>query len=221
MHVLLVEDDNLLGQAAEIGLTDRGFTVSWVRTGAAAIAELNRHEFEAMVLDLGLPDLDGSRVLAATRKKGLTLPILILTARDQANDIVHHLDNGADDYMTKPFDLNELAARLRALVRRQRGYVSAELKAGSVSLNLNTRSVKVATEEINLSRREFELLKALMLAPDHVHSRDKLELAVFQGDQDIESNALEVHISHLRKKLGHKEWIETIRGVGYRLKCAG
>jgi len=174
-----------------------------------------------MVLDLGLPDLDGSRVLAVTRKKGLTLPILILTARDQANDIVHHLDNGADDYMTKPFDLNELAARLRALVRRQRGYVSAELKVGSVSLNLNTRSVKVATEEINLTRREFELLKALMLAPDHVHSRDKLELAVFQGDQDIESNALEVHISHLRKKLGHKEWIETIRGVGYRLKCAG
>lgn len=221
MHVLLVEDDNLLGQAAELGLADRGFTVSWVRTGAAAISELNRHQFEVMVLDLGLPDLDGSRVLTATRKKGLALPILVLTARDQANDIVHHLDNGADDYMTKPFDLNELAARLRALVRRQRGYVSAELSVGSITVNLNTRSVKVASVEINLSRREFELLKALMLAPDHVHSRDKLELAIFQGDQDIESNALEVHISHLRKKLGHKEWIETIRGVGYRLKCAG
>lgn len=219
MQVLLVEDDNLLGQAAEIGLTDRSFVVSWVRTGAAAISELNRQEFDIMVLDLGLPDLDGTRVLAATRKKGLSLPILILTARDQATDIVHHLDNGADDYMTKPFDLNELAARLRALVRRQRGYVSAELSVGPIRLNLNSREVTVEQQALSLSRREFELLKTLMLAPEHVHSRDKLEQALFHGEQDIESNALEVHISHLRKKLAHKEWIETIRGVGYRLKC--
>ncbi|RWU11626.1 DNA-binding response regulator [Pseudidiomarina gelatinasegens] len=219
MQVLLVEDDSLLGQAVQLGLADREFSVHWVRTGAAAISELNHHQYDAMVLDLGLPDLEGSRILAGSRKRGLVLPILILTARDQAHDKVTHLDLGADDYMTKPFDMNELAARLRALVRRQRGYVSSDLVVGALKLNTNTREVEAEGQTINLSRREFELLKALMSAPERVHSRDRLESAVFQAETEVESNALEVHVSNLRKKLGHKEWIETIRGVGYRLTC--
>lgn len=220
MHILLVEDDALLGQAVQIGLSDRELSVHWVRTGAAAVSELNHQQFDAMILDLGLPDLEGSRILSSSRKRGLTLPILILTARDQAQDKVAHLDAGADDYMTKPFDMNELAARLRALVRRQRGQVSAELTVGAIGLNTNSREVTIAGQPISLSRREYELLKTFMSAPERVHSRDRLEAAVFQAEADIESNALEVHVSNLRKKLGHRDWIETIRGVGYRLKCS-
>lgn len=219
MRVLLVEDDALLGQAVQLGLSDREFSVHWVRTGGAAVSELNHNEYDAMVLDLGLPDLDGSRVLSSSRKRGVTIPILVLTARDQVHDKIAHLDAGADDYLTKPFDMNELAARLRAVCRRQLGQASADITVGPIMLNTNTRDVRVADEPLNLSRREFELLKTLMSAPERVLSRDRLETAVFQGETEIESNALEVHVSNLRRKLGHKEWIETIRGIGYRLKC--
>lgn len=219
MELLLVEDDAMLGQAAEIGLSERQFRVQWVRTGAAAISELNRTHYDAVVLDLGLPDLDGTRVLASTRKKGLAIPVLVLTARDQSKEIVKQLDNGADDYMIKPFDMNELAARLRALVRRQRGYASPELRVGEVTLDDINHRVAVGGQPINLSRREFELLKVLMAAPERVHSRDKLESEIFHNETQVESNALEVHVHNLRKKLGHKEWIQTIRGIGYRLQC--
>lgn len=219
MELLLVEDNSMLGQAVEIGLSERQFQVQWVRTGAAAISELNRTHYEAVVLDLGLPDLDGTRVLSSIRKKGLTLPVLVLTARDQSAEIVKQLDNGADDYMIKPFDMNELAARLRALVRRQRGYASPELTVGEIVLDDVNHTVAVQGHAIDLSRREFELLKALMGAPGRVQSRDKLESVVFQNETQVESNALEVHVHNLRKKLGHKEWIQTIRGIGYRLQC--
>lgn len=219
MELLLVEDDAMLGQAVEIGLSERQFRVQWVRTGAAAISELNRAHYDVVVLDLGLPDLDGTRVLASIRKKGLALPVLVLTARDQSKEIVKQLDNGADDYMIKPFDINELAARLRALVRRQRGYVSPKLKVGEVTLDDINHRVAVHGQPINLSRREFDLLKVLMAAPERVHSRDKLESVVFHNETQLESNALEVHVHNLRKKLGHKEWIQTIRGIGYRLQC--
>ncbi|MDV6316423.1 response regulator transcription factor [Idiomarina sp. HP20-50] len=219
MELLLVEDNSMLGQAVEIGLSERQFQVQWVRTGAAAISELNRTHYEAVVLDLGLPDLDGTRVLSSIRKKGLTLPVLVLTARDQSAEIVKQLDNGADDYMIKPFDMNELAARLRALVRRQRGYASPELTVGEIVLDDVNHTVAVQGHSIDLSRREFELLKALMGAPGRVQSRDKLESVVFQNETQVESNALEVHVHNLRKKLGHKEWIQTIRGIGYRLQC--
>lgn len=219
MELLLVEDDAMLGQALEIGLSERQFLVQRVRTGAAAISELNRTHYDAIVLDLGLPDLDGTRVLASLRKKGMTLPVLVLTARDQSTEIVKQLDNGADDYMIKPFDMNELAARLRALVRRQRGYASPELKVGDIVLDDANHTVVVEGQVVNFSRREFELLKALMIAPERVHSRDKLEQVVFQNETQVESNALEVHVHNLRKKLGHKEWIQTIRGIGYRLQC--
>ncbi len=219
MELLLVEDDAMLGQAVEIGLSERQFLVQRVRTGASAISELNRTHYDAIVLDLGLPDLDGTRVLASLRKKGMTLPVLVLTARDQSTEIVKQLDNGADDYMIKPFDMNELAARLRALVRRQRGYASPKLKVGDIVLDDANHTVVVEGQAVNLSRREFELLKALMIAPERVHSRDKLEQVVFQNETQVESNALEVHVHNLRKKLGHKEWIQTIRGIGYRLQC--
>ncbi|AVJ56233.1 DNA-binding response regulator [Idiomarina sp. OT37-5b] len=219
MELLLIEDDAMLGQAVELGLSERQFVVQWVRTGAAAISELNRQPYDVAVLDLGLPDLDGSRVLASLRKKGQPLPVLILTARDDSREVVKLLDLGADDYMVKPFDMNELAARLRALVRRQRGYASQQLQVGPLTLDDINHQVRVHNQDITLSRREFELLKALMAAPDRVHSRDKLENLVFCNEQQVESNALEVHVHNLRKKLGNKEWIQTIRGVGYRLAC--
>lgn len=219
MDVLLVEDDAMLGQAIEIGLSDRQFTVQWVRTGAAAVGESQRTQYDAVVLDLGLPDLDGSRVLTALRKKGQALPVLVLTARDDSAETVRLLDLGADDYMVKPFDMNELAARLRALVRRQRGYASAELSVGPICLDEVNYRVTVNQQPVNLSRREFELLRALMTAPERVHSRDKLESVMFRHEQHVESNALEVHVHNLRKKLGNKQWVQTIRGVGYRLSC--
>ncbi|MFD2633119.1 response regulator transcription factor [Idiomarina piscisalsi] len=219
MDLLLIEDDGMLGQAVEIGLSERQFSVQWVRTGAAAISESQRAPYDAVVLDLGLPDLDGSRVLSALRKKGQLMPVLVLTARDDSSETVKLLDLGADDYMVKPFDMNELAARLRALVRRQRGQASAELVVGPIRLDEVNFQVLVDEQRINLSRREFELLRALMTSPGRVHSRDKLEQVVFRNEQQVESNALEVHVHNLRKKLGNKEWIQTIRGVGYRLAC--
>jgi two-component system OmpR family response regulator/two-component system response regulator QseB len=219
MDLLLVEDDAMLGQAVELGLSERQFNVQWVRTGAAAISESQRVNYDVVVLDLGLPDLDGSRVLSSLRKKGQVLPILVLTARDDSAETVKLLDLGADDYMIKPFDMNELAARLRALVRRQRGYATPELSCGPISLDELNFQVLVNQQPVNLSKREFELLRAMMAAPERVHSRDKLEQIVFRNEQQVESNALEVHVHNLRKKLGNKEWIQTIRGVGYRLAC--
>ena len=219
MDLLLVEDDAMLGQAVEIGLSERQFSVQWVRTGAAAISESERIPYDVVVLDLGLPDLDGSRVLSALRKKGQVMPILVLTARDDSSEIVKLLDLGADDYMVKPFDMNELGARLRALVRRQRGYAIPELVVGPIRVDEANFQVWVQEQPVNLSRREFELLRALMASPERVHSRDKLEQVVFRNEQQLESNALEVHVHNLRKKLGNKEWIQTIRGVGYRLAC--
>ena len=219
MDLLLVEDDAMLGQAVEIGLSERQFSVQWVRTGAAAISESERIPYDVVVLDLGLPDLDGSRVLSALRKKGQVMPILVLTARDDSSEIVKLLDLGADDYMVKPFDMNELGARLRALVRRQRGYATPELVVGPIRVDESNFQVWVQEQPVNLSRREFELLRALMASPERVHSRDKLEQVVFRNEQQLESNALEVHVHNLRKKLGNKEWIQTIRGVGYRLAC--
>jgi len=219
MDLLLVEDDAMLGQAVEIGLSERQFSVQWVRTGAAAISESQRTSYDVAVLDLGLPDLDGSRVLSALRKKGQVMPILVLTARDDSSEIVKLLDLGADDYMVKPFDMNELGARLRALVRRQRGYATPELVVGPIRVDESNFQVWAQEQPVNLSRREFELLRALMASPERVHSRDKLEQVVFRNEQQLESNALEVHVHNLRKKLGNKEWIQTIRGVGYRLAC--
>ncbi|PYE34600.1 two-component system OmpR family response regulator/two-component system response regulator QseB [Idiomarina fontislapidosi] len=219
MQLLLVEDNQTLGQAVEIGLSQRQFMVSWVRTGAAAISNLNRHEFDIAILDLGLPDIEGERVLQSIRRKGIDIPILVLTARDQTRDVINLLDAGADDFMTKPFDVNELAARLRALLRRRSGYTSAKIACGPIVMDTSSREAFINGREMMLSRKEYELLQMFVMQPMKVHPRDKLEALLSSDSHLVESNALEVHVHNLRKKLGQRELIETIRGVGYRLKC--
>ncbi|MEC9320065.1 MAG: response regulator transcription factor, partial [Pseudomonadota bacterium] len=174
MQLLLVEDNQTLGQAVEIGLSQRQFMVTWVRTGAAAISNFNRQEYDVAILDLGLPDIDGERVLQSIRKKGVDIPILVLTARDQTSDVIHLLDAGADDFMTKPFDVNELAARLRALLRRRSGYASAKIECGPVAIDTSSREAFVNGREITLSRKEYELLQLFVMQPMKVHPRDKI-----------------------------------------------
>ena len=221
MQLLLVEDNQTLGQAVEIGLSQRQFMVTWVRTGAAAISSINHHDFDVAILDLGLPDIEGERVLQSIRKKGFDIPILVLTARDQTSDVINLLDAGADDFMTKPFDVNELAARLRALLRRLSGYSSSRIVCGPITIDTSSREALINEKELTLSRKEFELLQLFVMQPMKVHPRDKLEALLSSDTHVVESNALEVHVHNLRKKLGQRELIETIRGVGYRLKCKG
>lgn len=216
MRILLAEDDPLLGDGLRAGLRQLGFQVDWVRDGEAAERELRAEAFAAAVLDLGLPRLDGMEVLARVRRAGVTLPVLVLTARDAVPDRIRGLDLGADDYVVKPVDLHELAARLRALVRRAHGQPQERLQAQGVELDPAARSVTLAGTPVALSAREFDLLHALMLAAGRVLTREQLEQQLYSWGQEVESNAIEVHIHHLRKKLG-AELIQTVRGVGYCL----
>ena len=216
MRILLAEDDTLLGDGLRAGLRQLGFQVDWVRDGAAAERELHAHPYAAAVLDLGLPRKDGMAVLGAIRQARLSVPVLVLTARDAVPDRIRGLDLGADDYVVKPVDLHELAARLRALVRRAHGQPQERLKARGVELDPAARSVHKSGEAIALSTREFDLLHVLMLNAGRVLSRDQLEQQLYAWGQDVESNAVEVHIHHLRRKLGHA-LIQTVRGVGYTL----
>lgn len=216
MRILLAEDDPLLGDGLRAGLRQQGFQVDWVRDGLAAERELRAQPYAAAVLDLGLPMVDGLTVLAHARQKGITLPVLILTARDAISDRIKGLDSGADDYVVKPVDLHELAARLRALIRRAHGQTQELLHAQSVSLDTAARVVTVANEPVTLSAREFDLLHALILNAGRVMSREQLEQHLYSWGQEVESNAIEVHIHHLRKKLG-TSLIQTVRGIGYML----
>ena len=216
MHILLAEDDPLLGDGLRAGLRQLGFQVDWVRDGEAAERELRARSYAAAVLDLGLPKKDGMDVLAAVRRAGITLPVLVLTARDAVPDRIRGLDLGADDYVIKPIDLNELAARLRALVRRAHGQPQENLCAQDVVLDLASRSVRQAGIAIALSTREFDLLQAFMLNADRVLTRDQLEQHLYSWGHEVESNAIEVHIHNLRRKLG-AGLIQTVRGVGYIL----
>ena len=217
MRVLLAEDDPLLGDGLRAGLRQLGFLVDWVRDGLAAEAELRAHPYAAAVLDLGLPLKDGMDVLAATRRAGITLPVLVLTARDALPDRIRGLDVGADDYVVKPVDLNELAARLRALVRRAHGQAQDCLTARDVVLDPAARSVLQAGVPVALSAREFDLLHTLLLNSGRVLSREQLEQHLYSWGQEVESNAVEVHVHHLRRKLG-SALIQTVRGVGYVLQ---
>jgi two-component system OmpR family response regulator/two-component system response regulator QseB len=217
MRILLAEDDALLGDGLRAGLRQLGFQVDWVRDGAAAERELRGQPYTAAVLDLGLPRQDGMEVLEAIRRAGITLPVLVLTARDALPDRIRGLDTGADDYVVKPVDLNELAARLRALVRRAHGQPQECLMAQDVVLDPAARSVHQAGESVTLSQREFDLLHALMLNAGRVMSREQLEQQMYSWGQEVESNAIEVHIHHLRRKLG-PDLIQTVRGVGYLLQ---
>jgi DNA-binding response OmpR family regulator len=216
MRILLAEDDTLLGDGLRAGLRQLGFQVDWVRDGEAAERELRAEPYAAAVLDLGLPLKDGMDVLAAVRRAGVTLPVLVLTARDALPDRIRGLDGGADDYVIKPVDLNELAARLRALVRRAHGQPQERLKAQDVVLDPAARAVTQAGASVALSAREFDLLQALMLNAGRVLSREQLEQHLYSWGQEVDSNAVEVHIHHLRRKLG-TALIQTVRGVGYTL----
>lgn len=216
MRILLAEDDPLLGDALRAGLRQLGFQVDWVRDGHAAERELRSDVYAAAVLDLGLPRIDGLDVLATARAAGVRLPVLVLTARDAVPDRVRGLDTGADDYVVKPVDLNELAARLRALVRRAHGQPLERLEAQGVALEPAARRVLVDDQEVALSTREFDLLHALMLAGGRVLSREQLEQQLYGWGQEVESNAIEVHVHHLRRKL-RPGLIQTVRGVGYAI----
>lgn len=216
MRILLAEDDLLLGDGLRAGLRQLGFQVDWVRSGDAADRELRGQPYDAAVLDLGLPKMDGLEVLASARRAGVLLPVLILTARDAVADRIRGLDLGADDYVVKPVDLHELAARLRALVRRSHGQPQECLSAQDVVLDPAARTVRKAGEPVALPLREFDLLHALMLNAGRVLSREQIEKHLYAWGTEVESNAIEVHIHHLRRKLG-SALIQTVRGVGYVL----
>jgi len=214
MRLLLAEDDALLGDGLQAGLRQAGFQVDWVRDGVAAEHALAGGTYAALVLDLGLPRRSGEELLARLRAKGARLPVLILTARDGVGDRVRGLDAGADDYLVKPADLQELAARLRALVRRARGEASPRLRAGAVELDPATREVTLRGARVLLQPREFALLHELMLNAGRALSRQQLEERLYAWGEEIGSNAVEVHVHHLRRKLG-PDAVRTVRGVGY------
>jgi DNA-binding response OmpR family regulator len=216
MRILLAEDDPLLGDGLRAGLRQLGFQVDWVRDGHAAERELRAQTHAAAVLDLGLPLLDGTDVLAAVRAAGVRVPVLVLTARDAVPDRIRGLDLGADDYVVKPVDLHELAARLRALVRRAHGQPQECLTAQDVVLDPAAHTVRKGGELVALSSREFDLLHALMLNPGRVLSREQLEQRVYGWGQEVGSNAIEVHVHHVRRKLG-TSLVQTVRGIGYML----
>jgi DNA-binding response OmpR family regulator len=220
MRILLVEDDLLLGDGLRARLRQLGFLVDWVQDGEAAERELFAGHHAAAVLDLGLPSKDGMDVLAALRRAGMTIPILVLTARDAVVDRIRGLDAGADDFVIKPVDADELAARLRALIRRSHGRPQERLVIGDVMLDPAARTVERGDMQIDLSPREFDLLHALMLNSGRVLSREQLEAHIYGWGQEVESNAIEVHVHHVRRKLGGP-FIQTVRGVGYRVPGAG
>lgn len=224
MRILLVEDDALLGDALQAGLKQAGYAVDWMKDGVAAEQALITEPYAAVVLDLGLPRLSGLELLQRLRSRNTPkdtssnrhTPVLILTARDTVDDRIKGLDAGADDYLVKPFDMGELAARLRALIRRASGKTEPLLQIAEVKLDPAAHRVLYRDKPVDLSSREFAVLHGLMLNAGKVLSRAQLEEQLYAWGEEVESNAVEVHIHHLRRKL-YPELIETIRGVGYLL----
>lgn len=216
MHVLVCEDDELIASGIVAGLGAQGFTVERVATAATARAMLKAAEFDIMVLDLGLPDEDGLKLLQQQRSQGLEIPVLILTARDSVTNRVDGLQAGADDYLLKPFDLRELAARLQTLLRRVAGRSVNLIEHGRLSYDPSSRETLLAGQPVDLSRREQALLQALLHNKGRVLSSEQLKDSVYGFNDELESNALNVHIHHLRRKLGNGI-VETVRGLGYRL----
>jgi DNA-binding response OmpR family regulator len=214
MRILIVEDDPMLGEGLQVGLRQAGFHPEWVKDGEAAWQTLRHDTFSAVVLDLGLPKMDGLEVLKRVRANEQKLPVLVLTARDTAQDVIDGLDSGADDYMVKPCDLGELAARLRALIRRAAGAAAPIMQVGELTLDPASRDVRYEEKEVELSPREFDLLHELMLNAGRVLTRAQLESKIYPWGEEVESNALEVHVHHLRRKTA-TEVIKTVRGVGY------
>jgi DNA-binding response OmpR family regulator len=216
MRILLVEDDALLGDGLRAGLTLDGYGVDWARDGEAARLAWLAEDYDACVLDLGLPRRDGLSVLRELRARGKRTPVLILTARDTTADKVAGLDAGADDYLLKPFELEELQARLRALLRRASGAAAPLLRHGDLALDPAARRVTLADAPITLSAREYALLHDLITHKGHIRSRQELESGLYAWGEEVESNTVEVYIHHLRKKIG-ADLIRTVRGLGYVL----
>ncbi len=214
MRVLLVEDDRMIGEAVEQSLKDAAYAVDWVRDGQTALTTIESQAYGVVLLDLGLPRKDGLEVLRSIRARGALVPVLIITARDALEDRIHGLDGGADDYVLKPFEMAELLARMRAVVRRQGGAAGPALSNGSLSLDLVTREAGVDGKSIRLSGREFSLLQALILRPGAILSRSELEDRIYGWNEEVESNAVEFLIHSLRKKLGSAA-IRNVRGVGW------
>ena len=216
MRLLLVEDDPMIGTSVQSGLRQEGHTVDWVRDGKAAELALASGVHEMLLLDLGLPHKSGLELLSGLRRRGLDLPVLVITARDSVADRVKGLDAGADDYLVKPFDLDELSARIRALMRRRAGRASPRIEHGPLTLDPATHQVTLNGDPLALSAREFALLHALLEQPGVPLSRAQLEERLYGWNEEVESNTIEVYIHTLRRKLG-AEWIRNVRGVGYRV----
>lgn len=216
MRILLVEDDVMLGEAVCTGLKQERYTVDWVQDGDSADLALKTEHFDLVILDIGLPKRTGIEVLRDIRKAGNTVPVLILTARVTIQDRVAGLDAGADDYLAKPFDIDELSARLRALLRRSGGRASPLIEHGDITLDPSSHQVTQAGEAVELSAREFAILQVLLEYAGKVMSKSRLEEELYGWSSDIESNTVEVYIHHLRKKLGN-DLIRTVRGVGYMI----
>ena len=216
MRVLLVEDDSMIGDSVRKGLRQDGFTVDWVRDGASADAALASHRYDAVLLDLGLPKKSGVDVLKSIRRGGSDVPVLITTARDAVSDRVAGLDNGADDYIVKPFDLDELAARIRAVARRRAGRSDPLIRVGDVTLDPGSHRVTLRGKDVALSARELALLEALLDRRGAILSRARLEERIYGWGEEIESNAVEVYVHALRRKLG-ADLVKTVRGVGYTI----
>lgn len=216
MRLLLAEDDTMLGTSMHKALKLAGFHVDWVRDGVAAQKAVHEQSFDALLLDIGLPQLDGLQVLQQMRKGGQHLPVLIVSARNTVDDRITGLNVGADDYITKPFDLNELIARIHALIRRNKGRSQPTLTVGALSLDPIRREARLDGQALDLSQREFDVLHHLMEHPGAVLSREQLEQRLYGWQEEVASNAIEVHLHHLRRKLG-SNWIKNVRGVGYKV----
>jgi len=214
MRLLLVEDDPMIGASVQKGLRQDSFSVDWVRDARNAETALATHSYDMLLLDIGLPDRSGAELLKSLRRGGSDVPVMIITARDAVSDRVAGLDSGADDYMVKPFDLDELAARIRAVLRRRAGRADAVIRIGDVTFDPASRRVTSGGRELTLSARELALLEVLLHRPGAILSRAQLEERIYGWGEEIGSNAVEVYIHALRRKLG-SDFIKTVRGVGY------
>jgi two-component system response regulator QseB len=214
MRILLVEDDALLGDGLKAALKQEGYAVDWAQDGEEGDLALRTEPYDIVVLDLGLPGLSGLEVLDAVRKRGSDVPVLVLTAQDTSKDRVKGLDLGADDYMVKPFSIDELCARIRSVLRRAHGRSTPMLTHGDLVMDVSGRTVALDGENMELSAKEFAVLHQLLENQGRVISKGRLEEGMYDWESELESNAVEVYVHHLRKKLG-KDLIRTIRGVGY------
>ena len=217
VRILLVEDDLMIGEAVSVALKDAAYAVDWVKDGATADRVLENVEYQAVLLDLGLPKRDGLEVLRRLRQAGNTVPVIVITARDSVDDRIKGLDFGADDYLVKPFNLNEMLARLRAIIRRQGGQATPLLTNGKVTLDLATRQARCGDVMEVLSAREFALLQALLLRPGTILSRTELEERLYGWNEEVESNAVDFLIHSVRKKLG-AHIIKNVRGAGWMVE---